>query len=89
MIPLLREDLGQGLDALGLQVFPGEANYLLARLPDGAPDAAFLAAGLRLQGILVRDCVDFPPLEERYLRLAVRNADENRRLLQALAVLLG
>jgi threonine-phosphate decarboxylase len=89
MIPLLREGLMQGLDALGLQVFPGEANYLLARLPDGAPDATFLAAGLRLQGILVRDCEDFPPLEGRYLRLAVRSADENRRLLQALAVLLG
>lgn len=88
-IPFLREELRQGLEALGLQVFSGEANYLLARLSDGAPDAASLAASLRLQGILIRDCDDFPPLDGRYLRLAVRNSHENQRLLQALAVLLG
>jgi len=89
LIPRLREELADGLAAAGFQVFAGEANYLLARLPEDAPDAASLAAGLRLQGILIRDCTDFPPLDGRYLRVAVRGADENLRLLQALGTLLN
>jgi threonine-phosphate decarboxylase len=44
---------------------------------------------LRPRGILIRDCADFPPLDGRYLRLAVRSTGENQRLLQALSELLG
>ncbi|OHB29972.1 MAG: threonine-phosphate decarboxylase [Desulfuromonadaceae bacterium GWC2_58_13] len=88
-IPRLRDALAEGLIALGMRVFPGEANYLLARLLDGMPEAAFLADGLRPKRILIRDCADFPPLDGRYLRVAVRSAGENRRLLQALGELLS
>ena len=35
MIPPLRRELACGLEGLGLEVFPSEANYLLARLPSG------------------------------------------------------
>lgn len=84
-IPRLRQQLADGLTALGLTVFPGRANYLLARLQGAEQSAAGLAARLKLQGLLIRDCANFPPLDGRYLRLAVRSAEENQRLLAALA----
>jgi histidinol-phosphate/aromatic aminotransferase/cobyric acid decarboxylase-like protein len=34
---------------------------------------------------LIRDCVSFPELGDRYFRVAVRTVDENERLLVALA----
>jgi threonine-phosphate decarboxylase len=84
-IPRLRQALAQGLTELGLSVFPSQANYLLARLEGAGESAAALAAALRLQGVLIRDCGNFPPLDGRHLRLAVRGDGENRRLLEALA----
>lgn len=89
LVPQLREELASGLAALGLNVFLGEANYLLAHLPSPFPGAVDLAARLYRQGILVRPCGNFPPLDDRYLRLAVRPREEQQRLLAALAELLG
>ena len=83
-IPLLRAELQRGLERLGWQVFAGEANYLLCRLPDGWCPALQLATQLRPQGLLLRACGDFIPLDARYLRLAVLGEEQNRRLLAAL-----
>ncbi len=87
-IPELRHLFARGLAELGLKVFPSKANYLLARLAEGAPDACGLAAALRRQGLLIRNCADFSPLDGRYIRFAVRRQQENDRLLEALGVLL-
>jgi histidinol-phosphate/aromatic aminotransferase/cobyric acid decarboxylase-like protein len=35
--------------------------------------------------VLVRTCTDFAGLDDRFLRLAVRSAADNRRLLAELA----
>lgn len=85
-LPGLRAQLADGLRSLGLEVWPAVANYLLARLPDG--DADTLAQRLRPAGILIRPCGNFPPLDQRFLRLAVRTAEENTRLLAALKQIL-
>jgi threonine-phosphate decarboxylase len=85
MIPPLRKDLARGLEDLGMTVFPSEANFLLARLEGEDQTASRLAAELRGRGILIRDCSNFPSLDERYLRVAVRTEEENARLLQAMA----
>lgn len=87
-IPRLRQQLAAGLTGLGLTVFPSRANYLLARLEGAGQNAAVLEAALRPQGLLIRDCASFAPLDGRYLRLAVRSAEDNQRLLTALAALL-
>ncbi len=87
-IPELRHRFEEGLTDLGLKVFPSNANYLLVRLGRGAPAATALAAALRRQGILIRNCADFSPLDERYIRLAVRGKGENEHLLEALVELL-
>jgi threonine-phosphate decarboxylase len=84
MIPVLRRQLEEGLRALGLTVFPSVANYLLMRIENSRQTAGELAAALRSRGILIRDCTNFPPLDMRYFRVAVRTAEENEKLLQSL-----
>ncbi|AMV73390.1 L-threonine-0-3-phosphate decarboxylase [Desulfuromonas sp. DDH964] len=84
LLPLLRQELAAGLEALGLKVFPCVANFLLARLPAPAPAGSEITAALYRQGVLVRSCANFPPLDDRYLRLAVRTATEQQRLVALL-----
>ncbi|WP_020677268.1 pyridoxal phosphate-dependent aminotransferase [Geopsychrobacter electrodiphilus] len=87
MIPRLRAQFQQGLEQLGWQVFAGEANYLLCRLPDHWPPAPQIVTQLRPQGLLLRSCCDFLPLDRRYLRFAVLREEQNLFLLQALGKL--
>lgn len=62
----------------GLTPFPGEANYLLVRGPEGLPGR------LARRGVLVRGCEPFMGLGPRYFRVAVRGAPENEQLIAAL-----
>lgn len=66
------------LTALGLRVIPGEANYLLFAC--GCP----LTLPLRQRGILIRSCANYPGLDERWYRVAVRTHEENQHLVAAL-----
>jgi histidinol-phosphate/aromatic aminotransferase/cobyric acid decarboxylase-like protein len=75
-----RRELMEGLAALeGVRVWPAAANFLLLRLA-GAGD---VVRGLRERGIAVRPAASFPGLDDGYVRVAVRRADENARLLAA------
>ncbi len=71
-----------------LKVYAGAANYLLLRLPVGE-SVLDLAGRMLAEGILIRCCDNYPGLDQRYFRLAVRTEEENDRLLQALAKVLG
>ena len=73
-----RPRLFAALQALGLRVIPGEANFLLFQ--SGLP----LDKGLRERGILIRSCADFHGLDENWYRCAVRTEEENGRLIAAL-----
>jgi len=84
LIPQLRSNLRRGLEGLGFQVFTSEANFLLCRLPQRAPSALVLQERLYRQGVLMRACEDFRPLDDRYLRCAVLGDEANNRLLIAL-----
>jgi L-threonine-O-3-phosphate decarboxylase len=79
-MPQLRE----GLASLpGLEVIQGAVNFVLVRC-----DASVMQLQeylLKHHKILIRDCVSFPGLGDRYFRVAVRTMDENDRLLAALA----
>jgi threonine-phosphate decarboxylase len=86
-IPQLRTQLKRGLEQLGWQVFAGEANYLLCRLPDHWCGASKIVELLRPLGLLLRSCCDFEPLDDRFLRLAVLGEEQNLRLLQVLGEL--
>jgi threonine-phosphate decarboxylase len=75
----LRNELCRALDALpGLQAYPGAANFLLVRGPEG------LAARLARRGLLVRGCGPFKGLGPGFFRVAVRGEAENGRLISAL-----
>jgi len=75
----LRKELFGALDAIaGLQPFPGAANFLLVRGPDGLPER------LARRGVLVRGCGPFEGLGPEYFRVAVRGSEENGRLVAAI-----
>jgi threonine-phosphate decarboxylase len=82
-ISVLRDDLTQALKALGWQVWPSAANFLLCRLPGGCSNRDLLAQ-LRGRGLLLRDGSTFATLDDSYVRCAVRPAADNRRLITAL-----
>jgi threonine-phosphate decarboxylase len=65
------------------KVCPGEANFLLVRLPETIKSAD-LQMDLGQQGIMIRDCSMYPGLSPQDFRIAVRTEDENIRLLAAL-----
>ncbi len=68
-----------------VMAWPGVANFLLLRVSNGPA----LRDGLRARGIAVRPAASFPGLDERHIRIAVRPAPDNERLLNALAEVLG
>jgi len=75
-----RERFRDRLAALGLEVPPSEANFLLAHV---GPDAQTLAAGLMREGLVVRE---FPHISEliNHLRFTVRSGTDNDRLINAI-----
>jgi threonine-phosphate decarboxylase len=76
---LAREGFAGELRAIGLQVFPSAANFLLARLPIGL--GGDLQRWLDSERILIRRCDSFRGLGEAYIRLAVRSCPDNVRLV--------
>lgn len=76
-----RPQLLAGLTALGCRVVPGEANYLLFRLP-GVTD---LKERLARRGVLLRHCGNYRGLGPDWYRAAVRKPEENQILLDRLA----
>ena len=85
-VGLWRSSLEQDLRVLDwIRPYPAAANFLLCRLLDPAKPGPWLAERLAKRGILIRTCDDFTGLEPgRFIRLAVRSAEENRRLVEAL-----
>ena len=82
-LPEARDFLSRNLATLpGLDPLPGAANFLLVK-------SKYSCSQLQLQllkrdRILIRDCLSFPELGDRYFRIAVRSHEENKRLLDAL-----
>lgn len=72
-----REKLTRGLQACGVQVFPGEANYLLFYT-----NCTDLQARLASRGIMIRDCSNYRGLNPGYFRAAVKHDTENEILIQ-------
>jgi L-threonine-O-3-phosphate decarboxylase len=71
------------LCAIGVEVHAGAANFLLLRVGD----ATTTRLALLRRGIAVRDCSSFGL--PRHIRVGVRTPEENARLVEALAVVLG
>ena len=83
MVAQERPWMKQQLEALGLRVLPGEANYLLFRCSKP------LIQLLRERGILLRSCSNYHGLDHTWYRTAVRTHEENTRLIQAMKEVVG
>ena len=81
-----REHLHSSLKEIHwLKPFPSAANYILLKIKRDGVDADCLAAALAKEGILIRSCSSFEGLGNRFFRVAVRNREENERLVELLA----
>jgi L-threonine-O-3-phosphate decarboxylase len=78
-----KPELWAGIAAIpGLQPACGVANFLLVRCE---PSVTWVQLELlKRHRILIRDCLSFAELGDRYFRVAVRTAAENQRLLAGL-----
>jgi threonine-phosphate decarboxylase len=66
-----------------LKAFPSSVNYLLLQVVNGMSSWE-IRDKLMLQRILVRDCASFMGLSSQFIRVAVRTAEENERLVSGL-----
>ncbi len=73
----------------GITVYPGAANWLLVRVDREDLDAAALCRSCLQNGVALRNCQDFPGLESRWVRIAVRMPAENARVADTLAKVVG
>ena len=74
--------LAEKLEELGFTVYPSQTNYLLFRSPD--EDSRDYKQACLEDGILIRACENFEGLDRHYYRVAVRNREENERLINIL-----
>jgi histidinol-phosphate/aromatic aminotransferase/cobyric acid decarboxylase-like protein len=72
----------------GIKVFPSEANYVMVELPEGVSAENVAVYLLNKHNILVKELWKKTG-EDRYLRIAVRDACDNERLVESLEGLLG
>jgi histidinol-phosphate/aromatic aminotransferase/cobyric acid decarboxylase-like protein len=87
-LPPARLQLFEGLAKLpGLRPHAGAANFLLVE--SDRPSSQLQQKLLSRRQILIRDCLSFPELGERYFRVAVRSPTDNQRLLEGLAEVLS
>jgi L-threonine-O-3-phosphate decarboxylase len=78
-----RNRLFEGLMQIsGLHPYPGAANFILVRSNRSAIEIQTKL--LQQHQILIRDCISFPELGDRFFRIAVRTIAENDRLVAAL-----
>lgn len=79
-LPVARQELFEGLANLpGLRPFPGTANFLLVE--SSMSVSRMQQSLLEQHRILIRDCLSFPELGDRFFRVAVRDRADNLRLI--------
>ena len=79
-----KSELFEGLAQLPwLQPYPSAANFIL--VGSEQPSSQVQQSLLKHSKILIRDCLSFPELGDRFFRVAVRSLADNQRLLEALA----
>jgi L-threonine-O-3-phosphate decarboxylase len=82
-LPPARNQLFQGITSIpGLQPLEGAVNYLLVESQQST--SQLQKKLLQQYQILIRDCLSFKELGDRYFRVSVRSEADNQRLLTAL-----
>ena len=73
-----RNYLTQKLKAFGFNVYDSDTSFIMFEAPKG------LRPKLLAKGILIRECDDYSGLGEGYYRIAVRNTEDNSKLIKAI-----
>ncbi|MFD2611062.1 threonine-phosphate decarboxylase CobD [Paenibacillus gansuensis] len=73
---------------LGLRIWPSAANFLLLRLPETWTASEFQQSMGR-RGIMIRSCAMYEGLTPQDIRVAVRSAEDNIRLVHTMREVLG
>jgi len=87
----LRAQLAADLEGLGVgMVCPAATNFLLCRLGADGPDAATVLKRCRGRGLFLRDVSSMTTqVESHVFRVAVKDAETNRKIVEILGEALG
>ncbi|MFZ0503726.1 MAG: aminotransferase class I/II-fold pyridoxal phosphate-dependent enzyme, partial [Chthoniobacterales bacterium] len=90
-LAMLRDDFEASLRPIpGITVHLSAVNFLLLELTDSSLEATHIYSELGRRGILVRTCDSFYGMPKgRFIRVAVRTAAENQRLVDVLSRVCG
>lgn len=82
----LRKQLASQLAEFnGWEIIPGIANFILCLLPEDGPTAAEIVSRCRDRGLFLRDVGSMgQTLGSRALRIAVKDAETNARMVEIL-----
>jgi L-threonine-O-3-phosphate decarboxylase len=87
-LPQARNQLFNGLTSInGLNPLEGSVNYLLVESQQSTSELQTKL--LQQHQILIRNCLSFKELGDRFFRVAVRSESDNQRLLTALQSVIG
>ena len=73
----------------GLKPYKPSVNFILINIKDTAMTAQELGQALAVHNILIRDCSNYPGLSSEYIRIAVKNLEQNNTLIAALQQVVG
>ncbi|MDY7222161.1 threonine-phosphate decarboxylase CobD [Halalkalibacterium halodurans] len=82
-IAAARAEMQAGFRHLGFDVSPSVVNFFVISDPRESIGMLAMLKGLLDRGFVLRHTENFPGLDGRYLRVAVKDQDTNRKLLQA------
>ncbi len=71
-----------------LKVYEPTVNFILVNIKDTGMNATELKVKLLEYGIVIRNCENYPGLDEYFVRFAVRTREENDKLVDALTEIL-
>ncbi|HJC57523.1 MAG TPA: aminotransferase class I/II-fold pyridoxal phosphate-dependent enzyme [Candidatus Eisenbergiella intestinipullorum] len=84
-----RQRIRHALSGLAVKTYPCFANFILCRSLKRGVNASVLFEAAIQQGMMIRNCSDFPGLDENFFRFCFLLPEQNDRLLSCLAELLG
>jgi histidinol-phosphate/aromatic aminotransferase/cobyric acid decarboxylase-like protein len=86
----LRRQLVEAFKPLNWEIVPGITNFVLCHLPENGPDADTLVARCRDRGLFLRNVSTMGTcFGHRAVRLAVKDAETNRRMVEIILEVLG
>lgn len=84
IVDLRQQLIGMLINLGDIRIFPSVANFLLLDVSAMKVTSAELCQLMAAKGVLIRDCYNYPGLDTRYIRIAVRSSEENKQFVEIL-----